>query len=228
MSSQEDITLVNLHMQVNKPIIDSPLLMASYVSHLAQVKCMNWASCCLPLGADAFSTPLFQQNEDGGLTYIGMYAIWFHSVRSIVIPSCRIIFETGCKLVPHFNTYSNWREIRIVSHSDSGNTSAKHTASAQSVPRPHPWDPNVTIRSTDTGSHVESRHIFNSIPHFPTRLVVKKCNISNKQFLWFLLGDEKEFMIAQNDTATRNSVVVKFKGNLEVTLTPLLLEGLQR
>lgn len=37
MSSQEDITLVNLHMQVNKPIIDSPLLMASYVTHLAQV-----------------------------------------------------------------------------------------------------------------------------------------------------------------------------------------------
>lgn len=71
MSSQEDITLVNLHMQVNKPIIDSPLLMASYVSQLAQVNCPNWSNCCLPTGADAFSTPLFQQNEDGGLTYIG-------------------------------------------------------------------------------------------------------------------------------------------------------------
>lgn len=71
MSSQEDITLVNLHMQVNKPIIDSPLLMASYVSQLAQVRCTNWANCCLPHGADAFATPLFQQNEDGGLTYIG-------------------------------------------------------------------------------------------------------------------------------------------------------------
>lgn len=37
MSSQEDMTLINLHMQVNRPIIDSPLLMASYLSHLAQV-----------------------------------------------------------------------------------------------------------------------------------------------------------------------------------------------
>lgn len=37
MSSQEDMTLVNLHMQVNKPIVDSPLLMSSYVSHLTQV-----------------------------------------------------------------------------------------------------------------------------------------------------------------------------------------------
>ena len=37
VSSQEDLTLVNLHMQVNKPIVDSPLLMSSYVSHLTQV-----------------------------------------------------------------------------------------------------------------------------------------------------------------------------------------------
>lgn len=37
VSSQEDMTLVNLHMQVNKPIVDSPLLMSSYVSHLTQV-----------------------------------------------------------------------------------------------------------------------------------------------------------------------------------------------
>lgn len=35
-------------------------------------------------------------------------------------------------------------------------------------------------------------------------------------------------MTSQNDAATRNSVVVKFKGNVEVTVTPLLLEGLQR
>jgi hypothetical protein len=37
VSSQEDMALVNLHMQVNKPIIDSPLLMSSYVNHLSQV-----------------------------------------------------------------------------------------------------------------------------------------------------------------------------------------------
>jgi hypothetical protein len=37
VSSQEDIALVNLHMQINKPIVDSPLLMSSYVNHLSQV-----------------------------------------------------------------------------------------------------------------------------------------------------------------------------------------------
>lgn len=37
VSSQEDLALVNLHMQVNKPIVESPLLMSSYVNHLSQV-----------------------------------------------------------------------------------------------------------------------------------------------------------------------------------------------
>lgn len=37
VSSQEDLTLVNLHMQVNKPIVDSPLLMSTYINHLSQV-----------------------------------------------------------------------------------------------------------------------------------------------------------------------------------------------
>lgn len=41
-------------------------------------------------------------------------------------------------------------------------------------------------------------------------------------------ADDNEFMTSQSDTATRNSVIVRFKGNVEVTLTPLLLEGLQR
>lgn len=42
VSSQEDMTLVNLHMQLNKPIVDSPLLMSSYVSHLTQVRILNF------------------------------------------------------------------------------------------------------------------------------------------------------------------------------------------
>lgn len=60
-------------------------------------------------------------------------------------------------------------------------------------------------------------------------IAIKKINFS-KLLTQFsdIVDDEKEFMTSQNDTATRNSIVVKFKGNLEVTLTPLLLEGLQK
>lgn len=72
-------------------------------------------------------------------------------------------FLTGCKLVPHFNTYSNYREIRIVSHSDAGNSNSMHNNVSniiQSVPRSHPWDPNVVIRTVDSGNHTESEYIF--------------------------------------------------------------------
>lgn len=175
--------MVNLHMQVNKPIIDSPLLMASYVTHLAQLRCANWSACCLPYGADSFSTPLFQQNDDGGLVYI------------------------GSKLVPHFDTYSNWREVRIVSRQQQqqqDNGTQQHMT--QGAPRPHPWDPSVLLRG---GGGVEGG-------------ATSTTNIQKH-------GEEDtEFMAAQSDTATRSSVIIRLKGNVEVMLTPLLLEGLQR
>ncbi|CAB0018125.1 unnamed protein product [Nesidiocoris tenuis] len=73
VSSQEDLTLVNLHMQVNKPIVDSPLLMSSYVNHLSQVTCLNWAYSSFPTGSDAFTVPLFQKTDDGRLVYVGRF-----------------------------------------------------------------------------------------------------------------------------------------------------------
>ncbi|XP_053696625.1 bridge-like lipid transfer protein family member 1 [Sabethes cyaneus] len=173
LSSQEDITLVNLHMQVNRPIIDSPLLMASYVTHLAQVRCSNWSHCAMPFGADSFSMPLFQQNDDGGLVYI------------------------GSKLVPHFDNYSNWREVKVISRYDVGSgQSASGSSGLSTLPKPHPWDPSVMVRG-----RFEKHES-------------KEC--------------ENEFLSSQGETATRNSVVVRFKGQVDVMLTPLLLEGLQR
>lgn len=44
----------------------------------------------------------------------------------------------------------------------------------------------------------------------------------------YLHAEDAEFMTAQSDTATRNSVIIRLKGHVEVMLTPLLLEGLQR
>ncbi|XP_058456070.1 bridge-like lipid transfer protein family member 1 isoform X4 [Malaya genurostris] len=172
LSSQEDITLVNLHMQINRPIVDSPLLMASYVTHLAQVRCSNWSHCSMPFGADAFSMPLFQQNEDGGLVYI------------------------GSKLVPHFDNYSHWREVRIIPRYDGSTAQQPSTSGVSTLPKPHPWDPSVMVRES-----------------FEKR--------DDKE-------NENEFLSSQGETATRNSVVVRFKGQVDMMLTPLLLEGLQR
>ena len=57
----DDLGLVNLHMQVNKPITDSPLLMSSYISHLTQLRCAHWTD---PVAA--FHHEQQQQNGDGG------------------------------------------------------------------------------------------------------------------------------------------------------------------
>lgn len=70
VGSQEDFTLVDLHMQVNRMILDSPMLITSYVTHLSQLRCSNW--CEIKQG-DQFSQPLFQKNNDNKLVYVGKY-----------------------------------------------------------------------------------------------------------------------------------------------------------
>ncbi|XP_023176913.2 transmembrane protein KIAA1109 homolog isoform X3 [Drosophila hydei] len=173
MSSQEDVALVNLHQQVNRPIIDSPLLMASYLNHLSQVKCFNWNGCSFPLGPDVFSTPLFHENEDGGLTYI------------------------GSKMLPHFDLYSCWREIKVVPRYENS-TGSNSSATFMGGPKSHPWDPSVLLKEEETDKTTNG-------------------------------FDDGEFMSLQSEGgAACTSVVARLKGQLNVFLTPLLLEGLQR
>ncbi|CAG9772767.1 unnamed protein product [Ceutorhynchus assimilis] len=68
VGSQEDFTLVDLHKQVNRLIVDSPMLMSSYVTHLSQLKCQNWQN---KGKEDQFSAPMFEKNSDGKLVYVG-------------------------------------------------------------------------------------------------------------------------------------------------------------
>ncbi|XP_059220168.1 bridge-like lipid transfer protein family member 1 isoform X9 [Stomoxys calcitrans] len=172
MSSQEDVALVNLHQQVNRPIIDSPLLMASYLNHLSQVKCFNWTSCSFPSGSDVFSTPLFHENDAGGLTYI------------------------GSRMIPHFDLYSAWREIQVVPRYEN-TTGSNSSATFMSGPKSHPWDPSVLLKEEE----------------------------SDKSTNGF---DDGEFMSLQAEGAACTSVVARLKGQVNIFLTPLLLEGLQR
>ncbi|XP_039950493.1 transmembrane protein KIAA1109 isoform X2 [Bactrocera tryoni] len=172
MSSQEDVALVNLHQQVNRPIIDSPLLMASYLNHLSQVKCFNWTACSFPSGPDVFSTPMFHENEDGGLTYI------------------------GSKMLPHFDLYACWREIKVVPRYENA-TGSNSSATFMGGPKSHPWDPSVLLKEEE----------------------------SDKTTNGF---DDGEFMSLQAEGAACTSVVARLKGQVNVFLTPLMLEGLQR
>lgn len=57
---QEDVTLVNLHHQMNRPITESPLLMACYAAHLSQFQVANWDEVSAPL------PHLVARGADGG------------------------------------------------------------------------------------------------------------------------------------------------------------------
>lgn len=72
VGSQEDFTLVDLHMQINRMILDSPMLMSSYVTHLTQLKCSNWYDS---RQFDKFSQPLFQKDGSNKLVYVGEYLL---------------------------------------------------------------------------------------------------------------------------------------------------------
>ncbi|XP_012263790.2 transmembrane protein KIAA1109 homolog isoform X5 [Athalia rosae] len=170
MSSQEDMTLVNLHMQVNKPIVDSPLLMSSYVSHLTQVRCSNWVQSSLPIGGDAFTTPLFQRAEDGRLVYI------------------------GGRYVPKFDTVTEgFTSLKMITRSDGSPTAG---SSNKTPTHPYLWDSSTLIQSE--GDHDDITH------------------------------DEDELLAVQHETGSRTTVIVKFRGDIDIMLSPMVLESLQR
>ncbi|XP_050552072.1 transmembrane protein KIAA1109 homolog isoform X4 [Spodoptera frugiperda] len=145
ISSQEDMTLVNLHMQTNKPIVDSPLLMASYMHNLPQYKCPNWGTCSLPSGSDVFTLPLFKRADDGTLVYVGQkYLPSFEPLGKINI--LRLVSKKDhnnqnqhgpySNLPPHFNSQvkahpypQGWWDVQQTVQDSQENTTEKSTAS---------------------------------------------------------------------------------------------------
>lgn len=60
-SSTDDFSLVDLHLQSSRPVVDSPILLASYMTHLAGVECSNWSSPApkFPSGIHSRTRPKF-------------------------------------------------------------------------------------------------------------------------------------------------------------------------
>ncbi|XP_048267008.1 transmembrane protein KIAA1109 homolog isoform X2 [Bombus terrestris] len=170
VSSQEDVTLVNLHMQVNKPIVDSPLLMSSYVSHLTQIRCSNWSQSSIPAGSAAFTTPLFQRTEDGRLVYV------------------------GGRYVPKFETVTEgFTSLKMITRSDG---SPVANSSNKTPTHPYLWD-NTTINHME-GEGDHTTH------------------------------NKEELLTVQHENGSRTTVIVKFKGDVDIMLSPMILESLQR
>jgi hypothetical protein len=47
-------------------------------------------------------------------------------------------------------------------------------------------------------------------------------------FFYGYLGCEEEFLALQNEYGTRTTVILKLKGDMDIMLSPLVLESLQR
>lgn len=144
ISSQEDMTLVNLHMQTNKPIVDSPLLMASYMQNLPQYRCSNWSICSLPSGSDVFTLPLFKRADDGTLVYVGQkYLPCFEQIGKVNILKLIPKKEGNqsqhgpyTNLPPHFNSQVKahpypqaWWDLQQNVQDNQENTTEKSTTS---------------------------------------------------------------------------------------------------
>ncbi|KAJ8982559.1 hypothetical protein NQ317_005030 [Molorchus minor] len=159
VGSQEDFTLVDLHMQTNRLILDSPMLMSSYVTHLSQIRCRNWGNS---RQGDQFSQPLFEKNQDGKLVYV------------------------GGRFVPHMEPISDGiTSLKMVSRSDAmGNKTP-------TSPYVYVWDQEEV--ENESGSF-----------------------------------QEEELLSSQGDAGSRTIVIVKLKGDLDVMISPLLLETFQR
>ncbi|XP_024891805.1 uncharacterized protein KIAA1109-like isoform X13 [Temnothorax curvispinosus] len=170
VSSQEDVTLVNLHMQVNKPIVDSPLLMSSYVSHLTQVRCSNWNQSSLPSGGDAFTTPVFQRADDGRLVYVG----------GRYIPKLETVTE-------------GFTSLKMITRSDG---SPVASSSNKTPTHPYLWD-DISLNQRE-GEEDNAMH------------------------------NEEELLAILHETGLRTTVIVKFKGDVDIMLSPMVLESLQR
>ncbi|KAK4878280.1 hypothetical protein RN001_010786 [Aquatica leii] len=167
VGSQEDLTLIDLHMQVNRQIIDSPMLMSSYVSHLSQLRCLNWSYSNIPNTCDAFSVPLFQKNDSGKLIYIG----------GRFVP----LMETVTEGVTSF---------KMITRSD------------------YPESPLTTSK---TYSSVWDKKVDDNPPE-------DACDALQ----------EEELLSSQNDAGSRTSIIVKLNGDLDIMVSPLLLESLQK
>uniref|UniRef100_A0AAR5PXA5 Bridge-like lipid transfer protein family member 1 C-terminal domain-containing protein n=1 Tax=Dendroctonus ponderosae TaxID=77166 RepID=A0AAR5PXA5_DENPD len=161
VGSQEDFTLVDLHMQVNRLIVDSPMLMSSYVTHLSQLRCQNWHN----KEVDQFSASMFERSSEGKLAYV------------------------GGNFVPSMEPLSDGiTSLKMVSRSDSGIANQNKTPTSPYV---YVWDNDEM--ENDSGSF-----------------------------------QEEELLSGQTDGGSRTVVIVKLKGDLDIMVSPLLLESLLR
>ncbi|XP_045469148.1 transmembrane protein KIAA1109 isoform X3 [Harmonia axyridis] len=160
--SQEDFTLIDLHRQVNRPIVDSSMLMSSYVTHLSQLRCTNWNDSAHEGPIDQFSLSLFER-IDNKLVY------------------------SGGRFVPQMETVMDgMTSMKMVTRCDSSAGNKTPTS-----PFVYSWEQEELDK--------ELQEV-----------------------------QEEEILGFQTQGGCRTTIIVKIKGDLDVMVSPLLLESFQR
>lgn len=180
ISSQEDMTLVNLHMQTNKPIVESPLLMASYMQNLPQYRCSNWTTCSLPSGSDAFTLPLFKRADDGSLVYVGQK----------YLPKFEILGKVNIlKLIAKKDVHSNQNQ-----HGPYSNLAPHFNSQIKAHPYPQGWwDIQQNVQDNQENS-----------------------------------TDKSTTSTATTTSDSKSGLFIKLRGEVDMMLTPLVLESTQK
>ena len=179
-SENDEFSLVNLQLQVEKPITESPLLMSSYISHLTQLRCSNWNSSVssYPEEITTSSNTAEELKSDTSLT---------SGIKSPLdyFPMFDVI-EEG---------FSN---INMV-------------------------DKDVDIESDDCA------HSFTNFKDDVSRNVSNDPDSESSEKSPRNFSDAHEEMSLTVDSNTaKTTLVVKFRGSVDIVLSPVVLESFQR
>uniref|UniRef100_T1J6C2 Bridge-like lipid transfer protein family member 1 C-terminal domain-containing protein n=1 Tax=Strigamia maritima TaxID=126957 RepID=T1J6C2_STRMM len=173
LSSQEDLAMVDLHMQLNRPITESPLLMSCYNCHMTKVYCNHWYEPPpLPHVIPQQNNPNTQR--DVPFTY----------------------FRT--RWVPRFHRVSEgFTSIRLVDKNVNTCKSSPPPAPSTKHPQTDVWD------FSTSGNHCQNR--------------VHKETSAPDERVW-----------SGNSNMSKTTMMIKLKGDVDVFISPLMLEATQR
>ena len=180
-SENDEFSLVNLQLQVEKPITESPLLMSSYISHLTQLRCSNWNSSVSDYPEEVTS---------------GGKAIEEHKNSSTLNNS----LKSPIDYFPMFDViedgFSNINMVDKDTDFDAEDYSYSY------------------LNSTNGGktNNVSNDQAKGSSENSPT-------DISD--------GLEEMSLMMDGNTA-KTTLIVKFKGSVDIVLSPVVLESCQR
>lgn len=166
----DDLSLVDLHGQMNQPITKSPILMSCYLNHLTHMHCSDW-SAPSPFSATHKTSSLKGMKHDTS----------FFSHSSLTYAPCRSCPTQSW--VPHFTKVKQGFAVGMMKPRDEMDIPQTPLHDGPS----DPWEPLIEEEE---------------------------------------IADSTEAVITENSSKT--TAVVKLKGSVDVLLTPLLLESMQR